>query len=85
VYDCSRRILPYLLSEKLASGCGCLRDLDAKRLIHNVVFAQLERAGLATGWLAIFDRRSGQLPLAKRLSDSEQINPGGRRIRLLRL
>ena len=41
--------------------------------------------GLDTGWLVIFDRRSGQLPLAERLSESEQISPDGRRIRLLRL
>ncbi|MCF7976779.1 MAG: ATP-binding protein [Chromatiaceae bacterium] len=41
--------------------------------------------GLDNGWLVIFDRRSGQLPLAERLSDSEQRSPGGRQIRLLRL
>jgi hypothetical protein len=35
MYDRNRMILPYLLSEKLASGRGCLRALDAKRLIHN--------------------------------------------------
>ena len=41
--------------------------------------------GLDSGWLVIFDRRSGQVPLAERLSDSEQHSPSGRRIRLLRL
>ena len=41
--------------------------------------------GLDSGWLVIFDRRAGQLPLAERLSDSGQTSPGGRRIRLLRL
>jgi len=41
--------------------------------------------GLDSGWLVIFDRRSGQLPLAERILDSEQTSPGGRRIRLLRL
>ncbi|MBK1619600.1 hypothetical protein U5801_15415 [Lamprobacter modestohalophilus] len=41
--------------------------------------------GLDSGWLVIFDRNSGQLPLAERLSDSEQRSPGGRQIRLLRL
>ena len=41
--------------------------------------------GLESGWLVIFDRRSGQLPPAERLSNSEQRSPGGRRIRLLRL
>ena len=41
--------------------------------------------GLDTGWLVIFDRRSGQLPLAERLSESEQTSPGARRIRRLRL
>jgi BCD family chlorophyll transporter-like MFS transporter len=48
VYDSNRTILRCLLSDKLASGCGCLRALDAKRLIHNVVFTHLERAGLGT-------------------------------------
>jgi hypothetical protein len=48
MYDRNRMILPYLLSEKLASGRGCLRALDAKRLIHNIVFTHLERAGLRT-------------------------------------
>jgi hypothetical protein len=46
VYDRNRMILRCLLSDKLASGCGCLRALDAKRLIRNVVFAHLERAGV---------------------------------------
>ncbi len=41
--------------------------------------------GLDSGWLAIFDRRAGQVPLAERISDSEQHSPDGRRIRLLRL
>ncbi|MBK1619601.1 hypothetical protein CKO42_14360 [Lamprobacter modestohalophilus] len=41
--------------------------------------------GLDNGWLVIFDRRSGQLPLAERLADSEQRSPGERQIRLLRL
>ena len=41
--------------------------------------------GLDSGWLVIFDRRSGQPPLAERLCDSEQASPGGRRVRLLRL
>jgi hypothetical protein len=43
VCDRNRMILPCLPSDKLASGCGRLRALDAKRLIHNVVFAHLER------------------------------------------
>ncbi len=44
-------------------------------------------AGLSldTGWLVIFDRRSGQRPLAERLSESEHISPDGRQIRVLRL
>jgi hypothetical protein len=49
VYDHNRLILRCLLSDKLASGCGCLGSLDAKRLIHNVVFAHLERAGGESG------------------------------------
>jgi hypothetical protein len=41
--------------------------------------------GLDTGWLVVFDRRTDQPPLTERLSESEQISPDGRRIRLLRL
>ena len=41
--------------------------------------------GLDSGWLVIFDRRSGQRPLAERLADSEKTSPARRRIRLLRL
>ncbi len=41
--------------------------------------------GLDSGWLVIFDRRSGQPPLAERIAEREQTSPGGRRIRLLRL
>lgn len=41
--------------------------------------------GLDSGWVRIFDRRSGQEPLAARLSDSEQRSASGRRVRLLRL
>ena len=41
--------------------------------------------GLDSGWLGIFDRRSGQMPLAERLSDSERRSASGRRVRLLRL
>ncbi len=41
--------------------------------------------GLDGGWLVIFDRRSGQPPLAERLQSSAQVSPGGRRVQLLRL
>jgi hypothetical protein len=41
--------------------------------------------GLDTGWLVIFDRRSGQPALSERLESSERVSPGGRRIRVLRL
>ncbi|MBK5969918.1 MULTISPECIES: P-loop NTPase family protein [Thiorhodovibrio] len=43
-------------------------------------------AGLAldTGWLVIFDRRSGLAPLAERLTATETTSPGGRQVRLVR-
>jgi len=63
------------------------RDGESDPLMEGL--DQLDRylagLGLDNGWLVIFDRRSGQLPLAERLSDSERRSPGGRRIRLLRL
>ncbi|WP_295881882.1 hypothetical protein [uncultured Thiohalocapsa sp.] len=41
--------------------------------------------GLDSGWLVIFDRRMGIPPLAERLSEEEQVSPGGRRTRVVRL
>ncbi|HAS82351.1 MAG TPA: hypothetical protein DCS43_06685 [Verrucomicrobia bacterium] len=40
--------------------------------------------GLDTGWLIIFDRRSGQLPIAERTGCTEQTSPQGRRIQVVR-
>jgi hypothetical protein len=40
---------------------------------------------LDNGWLVIFDRRSDIPPLTERLTETTEISPGGRRIRLLRL
>jgi hypothetical protein len=36
------------------------------------------------GWLVIFDRRPGLLPVEERLTASEQVSPGGRRITVIR-
>jgi len=33
----------------------------------------------------IFDRRAGAPPLAERMAEAEQLSPGGRRIRVIRL
>lgn len=40
--------------------------------------------GLDTGWLILFDRRSGQLPIAERTGCTEQTSPLGRRIQVVR-
>lgn len=40
--------------------------------------------GLDNGWLVIFDRRSGQPPIADRTTTAETNSPGGRRIQLVR-
>lgn len=40
--------------------------------------------GLDTGWLVIFDRRSGQPPIRERTSSTEQTSPQGRRITVVR-
>jgi hypothetical protein len=50
--------------------------------------AQVDRylagLGLETGWLLIFDRRSGQLPIAERTASAEQTSLQGRRIQVVR-
>ncbi len=40
--------------------------------------------GLDTGWLVIFDRRSGQPPIRERTSSAEKPSPQGRRIIVIR-
>ncbi len=40
--------------------------------------------GLDTGWLVIFDRRSGQPPIAERTESRESPSPQGRRIQVVR-
>jgi hypothetical protein len=40
---------------------------------------------LDTGWLIIFDRRTGIPPLDERLTEATETSPGGRLIRVLRL
>ncbi len=40
--------------------------------------------GLDTGWLILFDRRTGQPPIAERTTRAEQRSPQGRRIQVVR-
>jgi hypothetical protein len=40
--------------------------------------------GLDAGWLVLFDRRTGQPPLAERTASVEQLSPQGRRIQVVR-
>ncbi len=63
------------------------RDREPDPLTEGLVQLDgyLAGLGLDSGWLVIFDRRSGQRPLAERIAEREQHSPGGRRIRLLRL
>ena len=44
----------------------------------------LARLGLEAGWLILFDRRTGQPPLAERTTRHEQTSPQGRRIQVVR-
>ncbi|WP_423225584.1 ATP-binding protein [Candidatus Amarolinea aalborgensis] len=46
--------------------------------------AYLDGLGLPGGWLVIFDRRSGQLPIAKRTTAEPAATPAGRTITLIR-
>lgn len=46
--------------------------------------AYLAGLGLDSGWLVIFDRRSGQPPIEERTASLEQQTPAGRRITLIR-
>ncbi|MBK5938590.1 AAA family ATPase [Halochromatium roseum] len=40
--------------------------------------------GLDSGWLVLFDRRSGQPPIEERTRVDEALSPGGRRIQVIR-
>ena len=44
----------------------------------------LDGLGLNTGWLVIFDRRPGLLPMGERISTEEAISPAGRKITVIR-
>ena len=50
--------------------------------------AQLDRyllgLGLGTGWLVIFDRRTGQPPIEDRTSAVEAMTPAGRTVTVVR-
>ena len=46
--------------------------------------AYLDGLGLPSGWLVIFDRRSGQPPIAKRTTAEPAATPAGRTITLIR-
>jgi hypothetical protein len=40
--------------------------------------------GLDSGWLVLFDRRSGQPPIEERTRVDEALSPSGRRIQVIR-
>jgi hypothetical protein len=40
--------------------------------------------GLDAGWLVLFDRRSGRLPIAERTASTETTSPQGRRVVVVR-
>jgi hypothetical protein len=44
----------------------------------------LDGLGLDTGWLVIFDRRSGQPPISKRTSAAPAITPAGHTVTVIR-
>lgn len=44
----------------------------------------LSGLGLPTGWLVIFDQRSGLLPIAERTTTEEATTPGGRTVTVIR-
>lgn len=44
----------------------------------------LARLGLATGWLVIFDQRSGRPPIAERTTTEPASTPGGRQVTVIR-
>ncbi len=46
--------------------------------------AYLDGLGLETGWLVVFDRRTGQVPIAARTSASEMRTPMGRNVVIIR-
>ena len=44
----------------------------------------LSGLGLDTGWLVIFDRRSGQPPIEERTSAEQGVTPSGRMVTIIR-
>jgi hypothetical protein len=40
--------------------------------------------GLDSGWLVIFDKRSGQPPISERTTTENPISPGGRNVIVIR-
>lgn len=62
------------------------RDGEADPLIEGLsqIDGYLAGLGLASGWLVIFDRRGGLLPIAKRTVTESRTTPGGRDITVIR-
>jgi hypothetical protein len=44
----------------------------------------LSGLGLSTGWLVIFDQRSGQPPISQRTTSTTATTPGGRNVTVIR-
>ena len=63
-----------LSSDVVPEDCMDLEMLDG----------YLAGLGLDTGWLVIFDRRSGQAPIAERTASSTVTSPAGRAIQVVR-
>jgi hypothetical protein len=67
------------------------RQLTAARRYAAVLVSALEQLdgylsglGLSTGWLVIFDRRSGQPPISERTIATRGVTPGGREVTIIR-
>jgi hypothetical protein len=62
------------------------RDGDADPLMQGLkqLDDYLSGLGLPTGWLVIFEQRSGQPPISQRTSSTTAITPGGRTVMVIR-
>ena len=72
--------------DRLAMELKVWRDGERDPLGNGLaqIDGYLAGLGLATGWLVVFDRRSGQVPIAERTSSEEGVTPAGRSVVVIR-
>jgi hypothetical protein len=72
--------------EALAMVVKVRRDREPDPVVEGVTQVEdaLDRLGIETGWLVVFDRRTGLPPVSQRLASSKETTAGGREIVVVR-